>query len=139
MPALVKSSVGSLAGTSEDECTRRCPFDSKNLRKASRMADPDQVFVLEDISMQVYRGTGSDKAVSGETVSEEAVSRKRPRLSGYANQHFRAGGLRHAAFGLDRDGASLRFPARRHMRSHHLASIHGRHHAQAHRSAGGGN
>ncbi len=33
MPALVNSSVGSLAGTSEEECTRRCPFDLKKAQK----------------------------------------------------------------------------------------------------------
>jgi hypothetical protein len=29
-----------LAGTSDDECTRRCPFVSKNFRNISRIADP---------------------------------------------------------------------------------------------------
>jgi hypothetical protein len=37
MPALVKSSVGSFAGTSELECTRRCCFVSKKRRKSSRI------------------------------------------------------------------------------------------------------
>jgi hypothetical protein len=40
IPALVNRSVGSLAGTSEEECTRRCPFDSKKRRNASRISFP---------------------------------------------------------------------------------------------------
>src|ERR1051326_7553008 len=40
MPALVKSSVGSLAGTSDDECTRRCPLLSKKRRNFSRISEP---------------------------------------------------------------------------------------------------
>src|SRR5215467_10770411 len=40
MPALVKSSVGSLAGTSEDECTRLCPLLSKKRRNFSRISEP---------------------------------------------------------------------------------------------------
>jgi hypothetical protein len=36
MPALAKSSVGSSAGMSEDDGTRRCPRSSKNLRNRSR-------------------------------------------------------------------------------------------------------
>jgi hypothetical protein len=38
MPALVKSSVGSSDGTSDDDATTRCPRASKNLRKEERMA-----------------------------------------------------------------------------------------------------
>src|SRR6185312_11539640 len=56
MPALVKSSVGSLAGTSEELCTRRCCFDSKNLRKVSRMSAPFHSLVVLDGIIQVYRG-----------------------------------------------------------------------------------
>jgi len=37
MPALVKSSVGSLWGRSDEEATRRWPFSSKKRRKASRI------------------------------------------------------------------------------------------------------
>src|SRR6185312_15915654 len=40
MPALVKSSVGSLAGTSDDECTRLWPLLSKKRRNFSRISDP---------------------------------------------------------------------------------------------------
>src|ERR1051326_7556805 len=40
MPALVKSSVGSLAGTSDDECTRRCPLPSKKRKNFSRISEP---------------------------------------------------------------------------------------------------
>src|ERR1051326_7805868 len=40
MPALVKSKVGSLAGTSDDECTRRCPLPSKKRRNFSRISEP---------------------------------------------------------------------------------------------------
>src|SRR5512132_4019695 len=36
MPALVKSSVGSCAGSSDEEGTRRCPRSSKNFRNSSR-------------------------------------------------------------------------------------------------------
>ena len=36
MPAFVKSSVGSSAGTSEEDATRVCPFSSKNDRNVSR-------------------------------------------------------------------------------------------------------
>jgi hypothetical protein len=38
MPALVKSSVGSFCGTSEELFTRLCPRSSKKRRKASRMS-----------------------------------------------------------------------------------------------------
>src|SRR6266496_1527933 len=37
MPALVKSRVGSLAGTSEEECTSRCPFWTKKSRNIRRI------------------------------------------------------------------------------------------------------
>ena len=40
MPALVKSSVGSLAGTSDEECTRRWPLVSKKRRNSSRISFP---------------------------------------------------------------------------------------------------
>src|SRR5262245_46655621 len=40
MPALVNSSVGSLAGTSDDECTRLWPLLSKKRRKSSRISEP---------------------------------------------------------------------------------------------------
>src|SRR6266852_3980594 len=40
MPALVKSSVGSLAGTSDDECTRLWPLLSKKRRNVSRISEP---------------------------------------------------------------------------------------------------
>src|SRR6476661_5160886 len=40
MPALVKSSVGSLAGASDDECTRLCPLLSKKRRNFSRISEP---------------------------------------------------------------------------------------------------
>src|SRR4051794_9103977 len=42
MPALVNNSVGSLAGTSDDECTRRCPLLSKKRRKVSRVSEPER-------------------------------------------------------------------------------------------------
>src|SRR2546428_2870941 len=40
MPALVKSSVGSSPGTSDDECTRVCPLRSKYCRNFSRSSAP---------------------------------------------------------------------------------------------------
>ena len=40
IPALVKRSVGSLAGTSEELRTRRWPFSSKNFRNVSRISLP---------------------------------------------------------------------------------------------------
>src|SRR5258708_4436829 len=40
MPALVKSRVGSLAGTSDDECTRLWPLLSKKRRNVSRISEP---------------------------------------------------------------------------------------------------
>src|SRR3954467_15394748 len=42
MPALVNNSVGSLAGTSDDECTRRCLLFSKKRRKVSRVSEPER-------------------------------------------------------------------------------------------------
>src|ERR1700747_3315355 len=44
MPALVKSSVGSPWGTSEELRTRRWPLPSKKRRKVSRISLPDQNF-----------------------------------------------------------------------------------------------
>src|SRR6185437_188641 len=61
MPALVKSSVGSLAGTSEELCTRRCCFDSKNFRKVSRMSAPFHSLVVLDGMIQVYRDAPSGR------------------------------------------------------------------------------
>src|SRR5215470_6322047 len=40
MPALVNRSVGSLAGTSDDECTSLCPFSTKKSRNFLRICDP---------------------------------------------------------------------------------------------------
>src|SRR6476469_5128990 len=40
MPALMKSRVGSLAGTRDDEWTRLCPLLSKKRRKVSRISEP---------------------------------------------------------------------------------------------------
>src|SRR3974390_1177178 len=45
MPALVKSSVGSLAGTSEEEGTALCPFCSKKRRKMEGTAEPEGLCV----------------------------------------------------------------------------------------------
>jgi hypothetical protein len=45
IPALVNSSVGSLAGTSDDECTLRCPFDSKKRRNSSRISFPERICI----------------------------------------------------------------------------------------------
>src|ERR1700722_9538199 len=53
MPALVNSSVGSLAGTSEDECTRRCPFSSKNFRNISRIWLPERTCILSSLQFAV--------------------------------------------------------------------------------------
>jgi hypothetical protein len=39
---LVNSKVGSFAGTSEEEWTRRCPFEAKKLRKVSRISEPER-------------------------------------------------------------------------------------------------
>src|SRR5260221_13874951 len=46
MPALVKSKVGSLAGTSEDECTRLWPLLSKKRRNFSRISEPVGIFFI---------------------------------------------------------------------------------------------
>src|ERR1700677_4318164 len=51
MPALVNSRVGSLAGTSEEEGTRRCCFDSKKRRNSSRISFP----VRGCMALSVYR------------------------------------------------------------------------------------
>src|SRR5579863_9709216 len=59
MPALVKSNVGSLAGTSEEECTRRCPFDSKKRRNSSRISFPVRLC----IALSVYRAQFSKRNV----------------------------------------------------------------------------
>src|SRR5690349_12134139 len=40
IPAFVKSNVGSLAGTSDDECTRLWPLLSKKRRNFSRVSEP---------------------------------------------------------------------------------------------------
>ena len=40
IPAFVNKSVGSLAGTSEEECTRRCPLVSKKRKNSSRISFP---------------------------------------------------------------------------------------------------
>src|SRR5271163_734679 len=56
MPALVKSSVGSLWGTSEEEWTRRCPLVSKKRRKVSRISEPD-MYRIRTFSL---RYSGSD-------------------------------------------------------------------------------
>src|SRR5215472_15591018 len=40
MPALVNRSVGSLAGTSDDECTCLCPFCTKKSRNFLRISEP---------------------------------------------------------------------------------------------------
>ena len=40
IPALVKSSVGSFCGTSDDECTSRCPFSTKKCRNFRRISEP---------------------------------------------------------------------------------------------------
>lgn len=39
MPALTNSSVGSSAGTSEDDATARCPISSKKSRKLCRTSE----------------------------------------------------------------------------------------------------
>src|SRR5258706_10590286 len=46
MPALVKSNVGSLAGTSDDECTRLCPLLSKKHRNFSRISEPVSIVLI---------------------------------------------------------------------------------------------
>lgn len=46
MPALVKSNVGSLAGTSDDECTRLCPLLSKKRRNFSRISEPVSIILI---------------------------------------------------------------------------------------------
>src|SRR5215471_5164457 len=40
MPAFVNRSVGSLAGTSEEECTSLCPFCTKKSTNFLRICDP---------------------------------------------------------------------------------------------------
>ncbi len=45
IPALVNSSVGSFAGTSEEECTRLCPLPSKNRKKSSRIWLPERLII----------------------------------------------------------------------------------------------
>ena len=64
MPALVKSSVGSLAGTSEEECTRRWPLPSKNRRNSSRIWLPDKLRISvkfsSDIGIYGVCGAGTD-------------------------------------------------------------------------------
>src|SRR3984893_15996396 len=40
MPALVNSSVGSFCGTSDEECTSRCPFCTKKSRNLRRLSEP---------------------------------------------------------------------------------------------------
>src|SRR6516164_6178334 len=46
MPALVNRSVGSLAGTSDDECTRLWPLLSKKRKNCSRISDPVGIVLL---------------------------------------------------------------------------------------------
>src|ERR1041385_8632042 len=55
MPALVKSNVGSLAGTSDDECTRLCPLLSKKRRNFSRISEPVGI-VFYCNETHTYRG-----------------------------------------------------------------------------------
>src|SRR3974390_1623121 len=45
MPALVNSSVGSLAGTSEEEWTILCPFCSKKRRNMERTSEPEGILL----------------------------------------------------------------------------------------------
>src|SRR5271157_801377 len=45
MPALVNSSVGSLAGTSEEECTSLCPLETKKSRNMRRTSEPESLRV----------------------------------------------------------------------------------------------
>src|SRR5271157_6341903 len=43
MPALVNSSVGSLTGTSEEECTSLCPLETKKSRNMRRTSEPESL------------------------------------------------------------------------------------------------
>src|SRR5260370_38365586 len=63
MPALVKSRVGSLAGTSEEECTRLCSLLSKKRRNCSRISEPVGILSLfnhtavgETLTHKVHEG-----------------------------------------------------------------------------------
>ncbi|MNT26286.1 hypothetical protein D3C86_784520 [compost metagenome] len=48
MPELVKSRVGSLPGTSEDDGTMVCPFDLKNCRNWRRISED---FIVDDADL----------------------------------------------------------------------------------------
>src|SRR6266567_1781867 len=62
MPALVKSSVGSFCGTSEELFTRRCWRSSKKRRKASRMSAAVAFFMAFSRGKDRSDNTGSGEA-----------------------------------------------------------------------------
>src|ERR1700727_2778408 len=66
IPALVKSSVGSFDGTSDDECTSLCPFCTKKSRNLLRISEPvgmgEEFLILASKKTRPQR-TGEDGAV----------------------------------------------------------------------------
>src|SRR5579884_3196769 len=73
MPALVKSSVGSLAGTSDDECTRRWPLLSKKRRNLSRISEP--------VSIRIYCIEGGPRYCAGRMKGSGQTDVGRSKLS----------------------------------------------------------
>src|SRR5579864_2138744 len=60
MPALVNSNVGSFCGTSDEECTSRCPFSMKKSRNLRRISEP--------VSMSVWRASTGGTGFIAETL-----------------------------------------------------------------------
>ncbi len=81
MPAFVNSSVGSLAGTSDEECTRRCPFVSKNRRKSSRIWLPDLYTIDLKFSSDIYPLGSPGICRHAATAPTPAHAPSEPRLS----------------------------------------------------------
>src|SRR5260370_11511539 len=75
MPALVNKSVGSFAGTSDEECTSLCPFCTKKSRNLRRISEPVS---MEKLILNDYRASAPLRAASGHRgrVGKSAGERK---------------------------------------------------------------
>src|SRR5450759_1060603 len=85
MPAFVKRSVGSSAGTSEDDATRVWPFSSKKERNVSRTVREVQPsgFVIGRVAFPVERlEDGGRGEPAPHEVVEEFLRPRLPRQSG---------------------------------------------------------